>query len=50
MDMGEEFMTPYVLFKDEKDIKKLHYLKLNNDDSPAHPLYLSKDLRPKPLF
>jgi hypothetical protein len=27
---------------------KPHYLKLNSDGMPAHPLYLKGDLRPKP--
>ena len=28
---------------------KLHALKLNNDGSPAHPLYLKGSLRPRPF-
>lgn len=28
---------------------RLHYLKLNDDGSPQHPLYLSKELKPIPF-
>lgn len=29
------------------NFNNLHYLKLNADGTPAHPLYLKKDLKPK---
>ena len=30
-------------------LEKPHYLKLNKTGEPAHPLYLSRSLKPKPL-
>ena len=31
-----------------KDLGKLHYLELAKDETPKHPLYLKKNLQPKP--
>lgn len=30
-----------------KNINNLHYLRLNKDGSPSHPLYLKADLKPQ---
>lgn len=30
-------------------LEKMHYLKLNKTGEPAHPLYLSRTLKPKPF-